>query len=61
MSAALQAGAIDTMDQFSVADSPQLLTGNFNVVAIKAATHRELSMRSDMGPFKNKLVRQAVA
>ena len=61
MSAALQSGAIDTMDQFSVANSPQLLGGNFNVVAIKAATHRQLSMRNDMGPFKNKLVRQAVA
>jgi peptide/nickel transport system substrate-binding protein len=61
MSAALQAGTIDTMDQFSVANSPQLLSGNFNVVAIKAATHRELSMRNDMGAFKNKLVRQAVA
>ena len=61
MSAALQAGAIDTLDQFSVATSPQLLNGNFNVVSIKAATHRQLSMRNDMGPFKNKLVRQAVA
>jgi peptide/nickel transport system substrate-binding protein len=61
MSAALQSGAIDTMDQFSVANSPQLLNGNFNVVSIKAATHRQLSMRNDMGPFKNKLVRQAVA
>ena len=49
------------MDQFSVAVSPQLLTGNFNVISIKAATHRELSMRNDQGPFKNKLVRQAVA
>jgi peptide/nickel transport system substrate-binding protein len=49
------------MDQFSVATSPQLLTGNFKVISIKAATHRQLSMRNDMGPFKNKLVRQAIA
>ncbi len=61
MAAALQAGSIDAMDQFSVATSPQLLTGNFNVISIKAATHRQLSMRNDMGPFKNKLVRQAIA
>jgi peptide/nickel transport system substrate-binding protein len=61
MTAALQAGAIDAMDQFSVATSPQLLTGGFNVISLKAATHRELSMRNDMGAFKNKLVRQAIA
>jgi len=61
MAAALQAGSIDAMDQFSVAISPQLLTGNFNVTSIRAATHRQLSMRNDMGPFKNKLVRQAIA
>jgi peptide/nickel transport system substrate-binding protein len=61
MSSALQAGAIDTMDQFSVAGSPQLLTGGFNVISLKAATHRQLSMRTDKGPFKNKLVRQAIA
>jgi peptide/nickel transport system substrate-binding protein len=61
MTAALQAGAIDCLDQFSVATSPQLLTGNYNVISLKAATHRELSMRNDMGPFRNKLVRQAIA
>ncbi|MBO0784646.1 MAG: ABC transporter substrate-binding protein [Actinobacteria bacterium] len=61
MAAALQAGSIDAMDQFSVATSPQLLNGSFNVISLKAATHRELSMRTDMGPFKNKLVRQAIA
>jgi peptide/nickel transport system substrate-binding protein len=61
MVAALQAGSIDCIDQFSVASSPQLLGGSYNVTSIKAATHRELSMRNDVGPFKNKLVRQAVA
>ena len=61
MAAALQAGSIDCMDQFSVATSPQLLNGGFNVISLKAATHRELSMRCDTGPFKNKLVRQALA
>jgi peptide/nickel transport system substrate-binding protein len=61
MAAALQAGSIDALDQFSVATSPQLLTGGFNVTSLKAATHRELSMRNDMAPFTNKLVRQAIA
>ena len=61
MAAALQAGAIDAMDQFSVATSPQLLNGSFNVISIKAATHRELSMRNDLHPFNNKYVRQAIA
>jgi peptide/nickel transport system substrate-binding protein len=60
MAAALQAGSIDCLDQFSVANSPQLLSG-FNVIAIKAATHRELSMRCDMHPFTSNLVRQAIA
>jgi peptide/nickel transport system substrate-binding protein len=61
MSAALQAGSIDAMDQFSVATSPQLLNGSYNVTSLKAATHRELSMRNDIAPFNNKLVRQAIA
>jgi len=61
MAAALQAGAIDCLDQFSVATSPQLLNGSYNVTSLKAATHRELSMRTDMHPFNNKLVRQAIA
>jgi len=61
MAAALQAGSIDAMDQFSVATSPQLLTGGFNVLVVRGAPHRQLSMRNDIGPFKNKLVRQAIA
>jgi peptide/nickel transport system substrate-binding protein len=61
MSAALQAGSIDCLDQFSVATSPQLLNGNYTVISVKGATHRELSMRNDIAPFTNKLVRQAIA
>jgi peptide/nickel transport system substrate-binding protein len=61
MSAALQAGTIDCMDQFSVATSPQLLNGSYNVISIKAATHRELSMRCDTPPFTSNYVRQAIA
>jgi peptide/nickel transport system substrate-binding protein len=61
MTAALQAGSIDCLDQFSVATSPQLLGGSYNVIALKAATHRELSMRNDMHPFTSKYARQAIA
>jgi peptide/nickel transport system substrate-binding protein len=58
---ALAAGAVDCIDQFSVAVSPQLLSGGYNVTALKAGTHRELSMRTDIAPFTNKYVRQAIA
>jgi peptide/nickel transport system substrate-binding protein len=61
MTAALQAGAIDVEGQFSVAASPQLLTGGFNIISLKTSTHRELSMRNDQHPFNNKYVRQAIA
>jgi peptide/nickel transport system substrate-binding protein len=61
MTAALQAGAIDVEGQFSVATSPQLLTGGFNIISLKTSTHRELSMRTDLHPFTSKDVRQAIA
>jgi peptide/nickel transport system substrate-binding protein len=61
MAAALQAGSIDAIDQFSPSTSPQLLTGGFNVISVKGATHRQFSMRTDIKPFTNKLVRQAIA
>jgi peptide/nickel transport system substrate-binding protein len=61
MASALQAGSIDAMDQFSVAGSPQLLTGGYNVISVKGAAQRQLSMRNDIHPFNNKLVRQAIA
>lgn len=58
---ALEAGSIDVNDLFTVAGSPQLLTGKYNVLALKSALQRQLSMRCDKGPFTNKLVRQAMA
>jgi peptide/nickel transport system substrate-binding protein len=61
MTAALQAGDIDTNDGFSIAVSPQLVHGGFNVISLKASYHRELSMRNDVHPFTNKYVRQAIA
>jgi peptide/nickel transport system substrate-binding protein len=59
--AALQAGSIDCIDQFTLATGPQLLNGGFNVIALKASSHRELSMRNDIPPFTSKYVRQAIA
>jgi peptide/nickel transport system substrate-binding protein len=60
-SAALQAGSIDCIDQFTLATGPQLLNGNVTVIALKASSHRELSMRTDIAPFTSKYVRQAIA
>ena len=51
VAAALEAGAIDCLDQFTLATGPQLLNGNFHVIALKASSHRELSMRTDMAPL----------
>ena len=61
MSAALESGLIDVVGQFSVAASPQLLDGRFNIISLRSSTHRELSMRNDMDPFTSKYVRQAIA
>jgi peptide/nickel transport system substrate-binding protein len=61
VAAALEAGAVDCIGQFTVTVSPQLLDGRYNVIALKASSHRELSMRTDMHPFTSKYVRQAIA
>jgi peptide/nickel transport system substrate-binding protein len=60
-SAALQAGSVDCIDQFTLATGPQLLNGTVTVIALKASSHRELSMRTDIAPFTSKYVRQAIA
>jgi peptide/nickel transport system substrate-binding protein len=59
--AALQAGSIDCIDQFTLATGPQLLNGTVTVIALKASSHREMSMRTDIAPFTSKYVRQAIA
>ena len=58
---ALQAGTIDCVNRFTVAISPQLITGGHNVVDIKSSAHRELSMGNDIAPFTSNSVRQAIA
>ena len=60
MVAALEANEIDTLDQFTLATSPQLLNGSYNIINLKASLHRELSMRNDLSPFTSKYVRQAM-
>ena len=60
MTAALEANEIDCLDQFFVSTSPQLLSGSFNIIKLRGSGHRELSMRCDLAPFKNNLVRQAM-
>ncbi|HXW81669.1 MAG TPA: ABC transporter substrate-binding protein [Acidimicrobiales bacterium] len=61
MAAALEAGSIDCLDQFTVATSPQLLNGSYNIINLKSSLHRELSMRTDLAPFTSNYVRQALA
>jgi peptide/nickel transport system substrate-binding protein len=61
ISAALHAGTLDCINQFTLATSPQLLNGQFTIIALKASSHRELSLRNDIHPFTSKYVRQAIA
>ena len=61
VSAALEAGSIDTINQFTLASGPQLLNGNFHVIALRSSSHREMSLRNDIHPLNNKYVRQAIA
>jgi peptide/nickel transport system substrate-binding protein len=58
---AMTGGTIDVLGQFSVTGGQALLTGSYNVIKLKASTHRQLSMRCDQAPFTDPRVRQAVA
>ena len=58
---ALTSGSLDVVGQFTVANSPQLLAGGYNVIKLKSSAHRELSMRTDQAPFTDPRVRQAIA
>jgi len=59
---ALQGDEVDFVEHFSVSGGKALLNDpNVNVIAVKAATHRELHMRTDKEPFTDKRVRQAIA
>jgi peptide/nickel transport system substrate-binding protein len=58
---ALTGGNIDVLGQFSVTGGEALLNGSYNIIKLKASTHRELSMRCDQAPFTDSRVRQAIA
>ncbi len=59
---ALENGALDVVGQFSVSGGQTLLNNpSYNVINLKASTHRELSMRTDLAPFKDPRVRRAIA
>jgi peptide/nickel transport system substrate-binding protein len=58
---ALQGGQVDVIVQFVVQGAQSLLSGSYNIIKLKSANHRELSMRNDMAPFTDPRVRQAIA
>jgi peptide/nickel transport system substrate-binding protein len=59
---ALQGDEVDFVEHFSVSGGQALLTDeNVQVIAVKAATHRQLHMRTDREPFTDNRVRQAIA
>jgi peptide/nickel transport system substrate-binding protein len=59
---ALQGGEVDIVSNFSVAGGGALLEDpSFTVIEIRAAQHRKIHMRTDMEPFQDKRVRQAMA
>jgi len=59
---ALQGGTVDVIVQFVVQGAQSLLNNSqYNIIKLKSANHRELSMRNDMAPFTDPRVRQAIA
>jgi peptide/nickel transport system substrate-binding protein len=59
---ALQGDEVDFVEHFSVSGGRALLDDpNVQVIAISTATHRQLHMRTDMEPFTDARVRQAIA
>src|SRR5207244_7473992 len=59
---ALQGGQVDVVGQVSVQGGRALLTNpNVKVIKLRSSACRELHMRVDMDPLKDKRVRQAIA
>src|SRR5919108_3934820 len=59
---ALQGDEVDFVEHFSVSGGKALLDDpNVQVIAVKAATHRQIHMRTDKEPFTDRRVRQAIA
>lgn len=62
MVTATSAGEVDAIVQFQVNGGDALFNdSNFNVLGMRAATHRQIWMRCDTGQFADKRVRQALA
>ena len=59
---ALQGGQVDAIVQFVVQGAQALLNNpSYQIIKLKSANHRELSMRNDQAPFTDPRVRQAIA
>jgi peptide/nickel transport system substrate-binding protein len=59
---AYQGGQVDAINQFDVLSGDVLFNDpNTTIIAIRAATHRQIWMRVDKGQFTKKEVRQALA
>jgi peptide/nickel transport system substrate-binding protein len=59
---ALQGNDADVVAQFVPAGASALLNNSqYQIIKLKSANHRELSMRNDQAPFTDARVRQAVA
>lgn len=59
----LQGKQVDALDAVSVANGRAIINDktNYKIIKINGSTHRQLSMRTDQEPFKDKRVRQAIA
>jgi peptide/nickel transport system substrate-binding protein len=58
----LQGGEVDVLAQFSASGGKALLIDpNIDTIALRSATHDEVHTRTDMEPFRDKRVRQALA
>ncbi len=59
---ALQGGDLDVIQQVPVLQAVGLLSDpNVNIISIPSSAHSQVHMRTDMDPFKDKRVRQAIA
>ncbi|KQR89800.1 peptide ABC transporter substrate-binding protein [Burkholderia sp. Leaf177] len=59
---ALQGRQADVMGDFTVQGGVSMMTNpEFKVLGVKSSAHRQIHMRTDTGPFKDKRVRQALA
>ena len=58
----LQGGEVDILNNFSVVGGKALLTDpTILVIEVKSSAHRQVHMRTDIPPFNDKRVRQAMA